>query len=911
MAATLYDISALAPLLDRGELLLTPNQRLRNRIREAYAAVQGPVGLTPRVYALQEWLDHCWQSLQDRGMEAADRALLNDLQSRILWKEIIEDAGGEDGLFASNRLIQQASEALRNLTLWQIPSSQVARHGDRDDFPLLEWAATFRARLDSLGFVSREMTYEIILEAFQSGTLERLPVLHLESLPDLPPVLTKLLKAAADEVKPCPKAAAPKGRRLRVAAPSADEEIRAAAQWAHQQLQADTANTSIGIIVPDLGTSRDLVERIFTETFEAHYYSPFEPRYTLPFNISTGTPLGKTPLISAALQLLKLPGQPVERYELVKIFNSPFWSDFARESGIRGTGIEALLRYPQFHYSPTRIRKTIQEAAEKLSHGDSDNSSRAFSRRLQQAGSDWRRGPRTAAPAEWVERILQTLEALGWPGSRPLDSVEYQQARQWYQLLEKFASLDLLQSSIDFNNALITLQQLAHATPFQAEVKQSPIQILGALEGEGLQFDHCWVMGMTNRAWPPSPEPNPLLPLSLQRREQMPRSSVEKEIAFAEALTEHYRQCAATVVFSHASQVDDARMLPSPLIDDIPPVELEEVLEGKPLASAVLQYLYRDADRPSLETVNCHHGPELVVEDGQAVRGGTAVLRHQALCPFDAFAQLRLGAAEPEKPEPGLSAADKGSIIHNVMAILWQQWRDQTALLNAMEPDTMLEETVDALLADYRGGNDLGPFYLALEKSRIIELIRSFLDFERKRQAFEVVATEEEQLRDFAGLTFRLRMDRVDRLPDGRHLIIDYKTGVSANVNQWLGERPDEPQMPLYALCYPEPVTGIFFACIRAQDPGYCGVADESVSAWDPRIKPPQKLQKEHRRDDWPALLKEFENRLTKIAEEYRQGYAAVDPKNINTAMRNNAHLLPLNRLCEADFLAFHFGSFS
>lgn len=913
MSSTLYDISALKPLLEQGEWVLTPNQRLRNRIREAFAATQGPVGITPHVYSLHEWLDSCWQNLQDLGAQGCEQGIVNDLQARTLWKDVIERAGADEGLHASSRLIQQANEALRNLDLWQVPVSQIAAHGDPEDYPLLEWAGAFQTRLQTHGLITREAGYGCVLRAFQSGVLSRLPAIHLESLPDLPPLLQSVVDAAAKRVAPVPTAERSSTQLTRLATASVEEEIRAASLWAHQRLQDSSEepkggkeSKSIGIIVPDLGTSRDLVERIFTETFEPHYHSPTEARYTLPFNISTGTPLGQTPLVSATLQLLHLNDYEVERYQLRKLFNSPFWGDFGEEIAIRSATIEALNRKGQFHYSPTQIRSSVQHIAEQAPR----ESHLAFSGRLQQCANEWRRFSSRTTPSEWVQRVLQLLDSLNWPGSRTLDSVEFQQARQWYQLLEKFASLDLVQPAMNYADALSTLQQLANSTPFQAEVKGSPIQILGTLEGEGLQFDYCWVMGMTNHAWPPSPEPNPLLPLPLQRAQQMPRSSVTKEISFADALTQHYRRCADAVVFSYPSQLNEAQMLPSSLVADIAPAELGDVLgEEYDLCSLGLQGFYRElAAKQSLERVDCCYGPPFIPNDTEAVRGGTGILQKQALCPFDAFAALRLGATEPPEPSLGLSAAEKGSIIHNVMASVWRELGSQAGLQeNAANLQSLIQSATDKTFNDLTSDSrfSLGTLYLQLEKARACELLGRFFEFEKDREAFTVVATEEELIREFAGLTFRLRIDRVDKTESGQYLIIDYKTGASANVNQWLGERPDEPQMPLYALCYPQAVAGISFASIRAQDPGYCGVVDEAVQAWDPRIKTPQKLSKQHQRDDWQTLLDELKTNLENLVDEYRQGYAAVQPKNLSTALRYSEHLLPLNRLREADFLAF------
>ena len=60
-----------------------------------------------------------------------------------------------------------------------------------------------------------------------------------------------------------------------------------------------------------------------------------------------------------------------------------------------------------------------------------------------------------------------------------------------------------------------------------------PIQILGPLESAQLEFDHLWVLGLTDEAWPRIPRPNPLLPIELQRSRGLPRSSADWELGFA------------------------------------------------------------------------------------------------------------------------------------------------------------------------------------------------------------------------------------------------------------------------------------------------------------------------------------------------------------------------------------------
>ena len=55
----------------------------------------------------------------------------------------------------------------------------------------------------------------------------------------------------------------------------------------------------------------------------------------------------------------------------------------------------------------------------------------------------------------------------------------------------------------------------------------------------GLRFDHLWVMGLHHEAWPQSANPNPFLPIALQREHKLPHSSADRELEFAAKVMEH------------------------------------------------------------------------------------------------------------------------------------------------------------------------------------------------------------------------------------------------------------------------------------------------------------------------------------------------------------------------------------
>jgi hypothetical protein len=114
-----------------------------------------------------------------------------------------------------------------------------------------------------------------------------------------------------------------------------------------------------------------------------------------------------------------------------------------------------------------------------------------------------------------------------------------------------------------------------------------------------------------------------------------------------------------------------------------------------------------------------------------------------------------------------------------------------------------------------------GDEIIQLEAERQTELILKWLAYEKTRQPFAVKCIEESYKINIKGFNLRLRLDRIDEInpvinaatelfepepcqpepcqPEPFHLIIDYKTG-QCSLNDWGGEHPNDPQLPLY-LC--------------------------------------------------------------------------------------------------------------
>ena len=876
--------AGLAEGASAGITVVTPNRRLATAFAEQFDASQWAHGQlyweSADVLPVNAFVERLYQEALYSDAVASLPLLLKPAQELLLWERVIEASEWGSVLLSPGRTAEEVRKAWNLAHQWGIAGALGQFAGNEDAVAFAQWAQEYRRRTEQDRYTDAARLPDLAAGLLHNAGMRRPKLLVVYAFNTLPPQTRSLFEAcvrAGTELR----SAEPERRDaevLRWVFPAARDELDCAAKWARTRLEQFVADSPmraprIAIVVPDLERRRKEVVRVMSRTlcpdFKLASANVASMHPARAYNVSIGVPLADYPLVHAALGLIELAGGAVDFPLGSRLLRSPFVAG-ARAEGMSRARLDAILR------KVLAPRLTLPRLLSAIG-GTSALVPLLFQHlnaMLEYAQANF---PGRKPAQDWADHFSSVLKAVGFPGDRGLDSTEYQTHAKWNEVLAEFSGLARVASPMGFREALSRLRRLCAAALFQPESGAEPIQVLGVLESAGMEFDHLWVCGMTDEAWPLAARPSAFIPPMLQRKAGIPEASTESALELDSRITREWMTSASEVVLSHALREDDRQVSPSPLIVDVPEGRLE--LPHFPAWRDVLHAARR------LERLPDGFAP--VVEAGP-VRGGSRVLADQSACPFRAFAAHRLSARSLELPVAGLDAAARGNLLHWLMKGIWDELKTQAALMAT--PDSELAAIIDhaaaAAVAKACREISIEDRFAELERGRLAKLAREWLDVERSRKPFEVVASEEARPLVAGGLVLSGRIDRIDRLEDGSCVLIDYKTG-RATPRHWEGARPEDPQLPLYAVNATEDISAVAFAKLKTGGMRMMGYSRDKNA-----------LPKVMQYHDWPGLLGEWKQEMDSLAAAFTAGDARVDPKNLAQTCRY-CDLQPLCRVHE------------
>ena len=836
--------------LTSGQTILTANQRASRTLRQAFDRANQAAGKTlwtpPEIYALDTWLPTLHHQLTVDGHES--RLLLNRTQEHSIWRAIIATDAAVSGLRSVDALAEMAADAWQTLHLHNGRGRLREFNVSTDTRAFQRWAEAFERACARHAYLSHaQLTSELTI-AISDGRLGISPAgLALVDFDAIAPAHEDLFTAmrragvSVDSLQITVSSAA----GYLHSAQSETEELRAAAQWA-RGIVAEDAEATVAIVVPNLADRRNQIDRVFSEVVSPEL-----------FEFSLGQPLAETAAAAVALNLLRWSLESLQLEEITPLLLSPYFGANNPEQALATAEFDAfelrranLLR-PELSLEAFRNLVLRAKRADRLAPLLSRlHSLSAPSQSASLVGV----GPNSHSA--WADRFRATLEAAGWTAATDRDSISFQIHRRWESALDELATLDFDNSRLTAAGALQTLTRIARQAIFAPESRQAPIQIIGPLEPGGVPFKALWFLSADDQNWPPSAPSTPFIPWHIQRELGLPAADPVRNATLAETLTSRLANSATELVFSYARHGEEGDRRPSPLLQAL---DLED--SDQP-AEAPQQPLEFDQfnDVESLPTLSPGVTP-----------GGARILELQAACSFRAFAEIRLHSTEPDSKELGLDARDRGIQVHKIMQLFWNRIGSQGGLreLTRDERDEFLDHCIETGIARaaIAANTPWEAAYLDVQRRRLHALIDPWLDFELTRPEFKVLHQEERQLREIGPLALDLRADRIDETQGGL-LILDCKTG-AASPSDWKGERPDAPQLPLYAVLADrtERLGGVAFALLRPGD----GLALKGLADSTTVIEKPT-------RSGFAATLEDQIQDWYRILEGLAQAFAASDP---------------------------------
>lgn len=842
-----------------GTTIITASARLARRLSWQYTTARLAAGEqvweTPDILPWNAWVIRLWSTHQTRSGRM--EILISGAQRRVMWQQIIEASPDRERLLQPVTVAQRALDAWQLLMDWGLPVFPDGVFLNEDARAFRSWAQGYGRRCVQ-GHWLDEATLPAELARIyqQEPPPDRCPLV-LVGFDDLVPVRQRLLDVLTLAGVPVsrPAHATQPGHRVRCSFNDTRAEAIAAASWARGCLERNPG-ASIGMVVPGLQSLRAPLEAILDDILVPDALLADPDGAQRVYSIALGQPLTCQPVIEHALLLLALAAGSSGINEVAAVLRSPYLRGSETEAAPRAL-LDARLRRKR---EPELGLDTLLQEGTR-----STGSVVPPAILLEGLGAVRRRSrelPRRQGAAAWAQSFSDLLKEAGWPGDRALASSEYQALSAWRDALGDLVSLDPVAGPMSYSTALAQLRRLATEQTYQPKTTEAPIQILEFAGVADMQFDHLWVMGLHEEVWPRPAQPNPFIPLPFQRELGLPRSGAEVELAHARRITDALLASSGDVVFSWPEHDGERPLRPSALILDL------EV--AAPALRHFPTWIWAAHSARAAEHFSDDTGPALTA--GAEVRGGAALFKDQAACPFRAFARHRLRAEALDQADVGLDAMERGNLVHKVLQILWQRLRTHAALLAMSETELTghIEQAVDQSLAPLRARRPqtFTPRFTAVERSRLCSLAREWLLLERERAPFEVVACEQARPFRLGNIEGQLRVDRLDRLADGGLLIMDYKTG-KVSARHWDGTRPEDPQLPLYAVTADEAVAALTFARLRRGDLGFEGIA--AAAHLMPGVREAA---------DWGKLLGEWRATLTALAAEIEQGHAAVAPKS-------------------------------
>ena len=803
-------------LVQTNDTIIVANNRQVLAIKQSIYELNGSIKM-PQIFSYRSWLEHFWKK---NNPQRAVR-LLSLLELRYILKEITE----KNSINNSEAIIDELIKCYSLCKTYFIDISTLPDFYANPSSLLIKWISEFEKFKTKNNCIDTTDLFSSVYKSLESNI--KTGNYYAYGFKQRTPEQNKLF-----EILECQSLNSRSLENNIQALSFIDQEteLEAIAKWA-KEVSLKNPNSQIGVVIPNLSQLQHLVKSTFDQEFDA---SLLETHHK-PYNISLGISLCQYPLIQHLLSIVKISSQiikgNIELEMLMKTVTSPYINGALNESNSRALLVNRILGLGCEEATTQKVLKLMKDCPVLIQIVNA----------LRSLKID-----KKIALEDSLDSINLLLLTWGFTSDRSLSSSEY-------QLFEKYQNESLILNrlsnfykKVSLFDAIKILNTHLNSVIFQPKRGAANIHILGALEAEGLYFDHAWVSSMTSNFIPGKIKMPLFIPQKTSIEYELPNSNFLLVTEDAKVTLKALNNLSPETTYSYAKLMQNREELPSPYID------FKDYQEGSFIKTSSRELIYIDDYKaPKIQDLS--------------IKKGVKTLQNQMSCAFRGFAG-RLDIDDFEAPHIGLSRLQQGNLIHKILETFFNEIKSGASLLRLteLELDNLIEKHTETATLSLPKSN-----FKLNEKIRLVKIIRQHIDLEKQRSDFEVIKTESTSEVDINGLKFSTRIDRMDRLANGDSLIIDYKTGKDVKVSQMTGDPIDQAQLPIYAVT--NSVDGVAFATINSNDCQFKAITKNKSEL-------PLTKQAINRMPEWDKQINEWTSILNSASEQFQNGIASVLP---------------------------------
>lgn len=812
-------------------LIVVPSRavarQLELRLERNHLSSGEEVWITPAVITLETWLKRLWTDWGKRNV-----VVFSSYEEKLLWRQIL-----------AGTLFEQRWLEVREFYIW-----------------LNEYQATglsFEPWDEELILLFRLIEhFQEKLCQFGATTVSDLPRRLLEVAPvikptvvtlvgfdvSVPPALGKLLAALRSGGTEFKTGSVSRG----LATPQkfvADDEVQEwqeALLWLKRRYLESPGARYLGLVVPYLTDAERLVLKSLATHILDHDNIPWRDTTDEKAVISL-------PLMQQVIDFLDCSNNNLTTKKIARLLLSPY-----------------------SNYAQIRPDYMRQQLAEKwLIAADCDEQlalPTEFHEKLIAAQRCLPEGL-IATPTDWTRCFTAILNVWGWPNlTLKFTTQETAALALWPEFLLKFSAASSSFNRLTLKEALWLLEAILESSYLpNSEQSDAAITFLTPGAALALPFAGLWWSGsLFGKSLFPLKSPPWLVKSAIERYQSEPDDQMVVNAVLGNVREEAIFSSSRYDLHGEEQEMN------------------ETVVSFPPLKSIVAP---SSSDQGNCVVVS--ESDSLPVwQELTAFNSRTCSLI--ARCPVRAFLELRFKTTCAEElTKWGIGRVERGIVVHQMLEQFWREVRSQKNLLTLRTDEIVreLKRLFRNLIDQYNYSSTIKE----LEEAYLLPLLANWLNFEKKRPAFTVLALEQKYRLKLGDLTLNLRIDRIDELASGDLLLIDYKTGLQHfSLAKWLREPLLEPQLMLYHLAEPR-LSGLAIAELNQEEMllHNFGLA-ELNSTWE-RLN--GVMEKSWSWSDWD---RHWQQQIFDLLQNFRVGLTPLQPADVDSC--KNCYLKPFCR---------------